>query len=80
MTQAFSCRFLTAKARVRSQNSRCEVCGGLCDTQTGISRSTSTSPRRKDLYLTTHNTHKRQASMPPTGFKPAIPARELQQT
>ena len=27
----------------------------------------------RDLYLTTHNTHKRQTSMPPAGFKPAIP-------
>jgi hypothetical protein len=28
--------------------------------------------RRTDLYLTTHNTHKRQTSMPPVGFKPTI--------
>ena len=32
---------------------------------------------RKDLYLTTHNTHKRQTSMLPAGFEPAIPASEL---
>jgi hypothetical protein len=32
--------------------------------------------RRKDLYLKTHNTHKRQTCMPPAGFKPAIPASE----
>ena len=32
------------------------------------------SARRKDLCLTTHNTHKRQISMPPAGFEPAIPA------
>ena len=31
------------------------------------------STRRRDLYLTTHNTDKRQASMSPTGFEPAIP-------
>ena len=30
--------------------------------------------RRRDLYLTTHNTHKRQTSMPPAGFEPVIPA------
>jgi hypothetical protein len=24
--------------------------------------------RRRDLYLTTHNIHKRQTSMPPAGF------------
>ena len=28
----------------------------------------------RDLYLTTHNTQKREASVPPAGFKPAIPA------
>ena len=32
------------------------------------------SARRRDLYLTIHNTHKRQTSMPPAGFEPAIPA------
>ena len=31
---------------------------------------------RRDLYLTTHNTHNRQTSMPPVGFEPAIPAGE----
>jgi hypothetical protein len=29
-----------------------------------------------DLCLTTYNTHKRQTSLPPAGFTPAIPARE----
>jgi hypothetical protein len=28
--------------------------------------------RRRDLYLTTHHTHKRQTSMPPVGFEPTI--------
>jgi hypothetical protein len=36
--------------------------------------------RRRDLYLTTHNTRKRQTSMPPAGFKPTIPASERQWT
>jgi hypothetical protein len=80
MTQAFSCRLLTVKVRVRSQSSRCGFCGGLCDIETGVSQSTSTSPCRRDLYMTTHNTHKLQASMPPVGFEPAIPASELPQT
>ena len=31
---------------------------------------------RRDLYLTTNNTHNRQASTPPAGFEPAIPASE----
>jgi hypothetical protein len=38
------------------------------------------SARRRDLYLTTHNTHKRQTAMSPAGFEPALPARELLQT
>jgi hypothetical protein len=38
------------------------------------------SARRRDLYLTTHNTQKRQTSMPPAGFEPAIPASERPQT
>jgi hypothetical protein len=38
------------------------------------------SARRRDLYLTTHNTHKRQTFMPPVGFEPKIPASERPQT
>ena len=38
------------------------------------------SSRRRDLYLTTHNTHKRHTNIPPTGFEPAIPASERPQT
>jgi hypothetical protein len=34
------------------------------------------SPRRRNLYLTIHNTHKRQISMPPAGFEPTIPTSE----
>jgi hypothetical protein len=30
------------------------------------------SARRRDLYLTTHNTHNRQISVPPLGFEPTI--------
>jgi hypothetical protein len=36
--------------------------------------------RRKDLYLTTHNTHKRQTSMPPVGFETTIPVSERPKT
>ena len=32
------------------------------------------------LYLTTHNTHNRQTSMPPVGFEPTISAGERLQT
>ena len=34
------------------------------------------SARRRDLYLTKHNAHKRLTSMPPAGFEPKIPASE----
>jgi hypothetical protein len=37
------------------------------------------SARRRDLYLTTHNIHKRQTSMLMAGFEPAIPANEWPQ-
>ena len=38
------------------------------------------SARRRGLYLTTHNTHNRQTSMPTARFEPAIPASERTQT
>jgi hypothetical protein len=34
------------------------------------------SARRRGLYLTTHDTHNRQISMPPVGIKPTISAGE----
>ena len=36
--------------------------------------------RRSDLYLTTHDTHKRQASMTPAEFEPVIPGTVRSQT
>ena len=38
------------------------------------------SARRRDLYLTTHDTHNRQISMPLVGFEPTISAGERPQT
>ena len=38
------------------------------------------SARRRDLYLTIHNTHNGQKSMIPAGFEPAIPASERTKT
>jgi hypothetical protein len=38
------------------------------------------SARRRDLYLTTQNTHKRHMSMPPVGFEPKIPTSKRPQT
>ena len=37
------------------------------------------SARRRDLYLTTDDTHNRQISMPPVGFEPTISAGERPQ-
>ena len=34
------------------------------------------SARRRDLYLTTHDTHNRQISMPPVGFEPTTSGRQ----
>ena len=38
------------------------------------------SARHRGLYLASHNTHKRQISMPPAGFTPEIPTSERSQT
>jgi hypothetical protein len=38
------------------------------------------SARSRDLYLTTHNNHNRQTSMPLVGFEPTISAGEQAQT
>jgi len=35
------------------------------------------SARRRDIYLTTRDTHNRKTSMPPVGFEPTISAGEL---
>jgi hypothetical protein len=37
------------------------------------------SVRRRDFYMTTHNTHNRQTSMPPAGFETPVPASEQPQ-
>ena len=41
---------------------------------------TSDQPDADTATYTTHNTHKRQTSMSPAGFEPAIPASERPQT
>ena len=38
------------------------------------------SARRREFYLTTHNSHKRQTSVPPAGFETTIPASKRLQT
>jgi hypothetical protein len=66
------------------------VCQGLLIIEASLSHIRRTTlgrtpldegpARRRDLYLTTHNTYKRQTSMPTAGFEPAIPASERPQT
>ena len=46
----------------------------------GGTRLDEWSARRRDLYLTTYNTHNRQTFMPPEGFEPTISAGEVPQT
>ena len=46
----------------------------------GRTRQTKWSARRRDLYLTTHNTHNRQTTIPPAEFEPAISGEERKQT
>ena len=48
----------------------------LSDTLTYTNGRTCLGERsacRRDLYLTTHNNHTRQISMPPAGFEPTVP-------
>ena len=49
-------------------------------TTVGMTPLDEWSARRRDLYLTTHNTHNRQTSMPLVGFEPTISAGERPQT
>jgi hypothetical protein len=59
-------------------------CRGFTDTlkHTTLGRTPldEWSARRRDLYLLTHNTHKRQTCMPPAGFEAIIPASVRPQT
>ena len=45
----------------------------------GRTRSEKRSAPRRDLFLTTHNTHNRKTTMPPAGFEPIISAGERPQ-
>jgi hypothetical protein len=52
----------------------------LTNTTVGRTPLDERPARRRDLYLTTHNTHKRQISMPPAGFELTIPVSERPHT
>jgi hypothetical protein len=45
-----------------------------------VQRSSTECDWCRDLYLTTHNNHNRQISMPPTVFEPTFPASERPQS
>ena len=49
-------------------------------TTVGRTPLNESSARRRDLYLTTHDTHNRQISMSPLGFEPTISVGERPQT
>jgi hypothetical protein len=70
----------TLKHRTRLGALIFEVSRSHSDTTVGRNLREKWSAHRRDLYLTTHNTNKRQTSMPPAGFGPAIPASEQPQT
>jgi hypothetical protein len=57
-----------------------EVSKSHSDTTLGRTPLNEWWARRRDLYMTTHNTQKQQTSMPLEGFEHAIPTREWQQT
>jgi len=48
-------------------------------TTVGMTPPDDCSSRRRDLYLTTHNTHNRHISMPPVRFIPTISESERPQ-
>ena len=52
----------------------------LIDKTVGRTALNECSNRRRDLYLTTHNTRERQTTISLAGFEPTIPASELLQT
>ena len=54
----------------------------LTQQRTTVSRTPleERSARRRDLYLTPHNTQKRKKFMPPVGFEPTISASERPQS
>jgi len=49
-------------------------------THTGRAPRDEGSGRRRDLYPTKHNTHKKQTSIPPARFEPETPASARPQT
>ena len=53
---------------------------GYCCTQSHWYTQTHTHTLGRDLYLTTHNIHKRQTSKSQRGSEPTIPASERPQT
>ena len=71
--------YLFLSLNVREEGSCCTLSHSKTDTSIRTPLDEG-SARRRDLYLTTHNTNNRQTSVPPAGFEPAITASERPQT
>jgi hypothetical protein len=69
----YAVRFLSLWRNGRRRAGRCPHYQGFTVTL-GKLLPDEWSTRRRDLYLTTHNTHKRQIFMSPEGFETGIPA------
>ena len=67
--------FLCASARIRVVGSPFTRPRTFKHITLGMTPLDEWSARRRDQYLTTHNSHKRQTSMPSVGFEPTAPAR-----
>jgi hypothetical protein len=70
---------LHAQQTAQRQNAEGSNLQSRCNTA-GRTPLDEWSARRRDLYLTTHNTHNRQTSMPPVGFEATISGGERPQT
>ena len=75
----FFCQDSTASSRPRPPHYCCFTVT-LRHTTLGRTPLDEWSARRRDLYLTAHNSHKRQTSMTTAGLEPEIPASERPQT
>jgi hypothetical protein len=69
---------LTTEEKVRKNLSQGKK--NLSQKKPQLVRKITVNKKKPPLYLTTHNIHNRETSMPPAGFKPAISASKWSQT
>ena len=65
--------FYDSKPRLGQSLHVMEASRSHSDTTTSRTPLDESSARRRDPYMTTQNTVKKQTSMPPAGFEPTIP-------